>query len=335
MLNFREAKVLFVGPDPGLGVSGGNIFNQRFIKTIADRNISIASLDDWPEVLPHKVKHLIVDSLYLDSIHRMDKIAGNAQPVKWLLLHHLQSMFPPPGISSDEYFFKHEKEALSGFDRFLVTSPFSKAYLEKRGIDSEDIVIVQPLPPAGILPGSKEHDPPRILIMGNLIRRKGIVPFLGAIAEIKPRPQFEMILLGRDDIEPDYAQACIDQINRLPRVNYGGVVPPIGTLELWPQFDMLVSPAYTETFGMALQEARYAGLVRMAVDGGFSRHHLPGGAKDLIAQGPAELAQKMLKLLENPSRFSKLRKEAIKEAKALKDPDKLWQEQISTFCGQL
>ena len=112
-------------------------------------------------------------------------------------------------------------------------------------------------------------------------------------------------------------------------------MPPIGTLDLWPQFDMLVSPAYTETFGMALQEARYSGLVRMAVDGGFSRHHLPDGAVDLIAQGPVELAQKMITLLENSSKLSKFRREAIKEAKALKDPEQLWQQQISEFCGQL
>jgi glycosyltransferase involved in cell wall biosynthesis len=335
MLNFREATILFVGPDPGIGVSGGNIFNQRLFKSLTELGVSLASLDDWPEVLPKKLKHLIIDSLYLDSIDRLEEISGWTRPHKWLLLHHLNSMFPPAGISSDEYFYENEKDLLDKFDKFIVTSNFSKAYLEKRGIDPADIRVLIPCPPSGIKVSTKEHEVPRILILGNLIRRKGLVPFLGALADIEVKPRFELVMFGRDDIEPDYARACIDQINRLPGMRYAGVVPPIGTINLWQEFDMLISPAYMETFGMSLQEAKYAGLVRMAVDGGFARHHLQTGAEDLIAHGPAELAEKFVALLRNPIRLSKYRKEAIKEAKALPEPDKAWLDQIKKFKAEL
>ena len=144
-----------------------------------------------------------------------------------------------------------------------------------------------------------------------------------------------MGILGRKDVEPVYAEQCFDLIQKTPGIQYEGPIPPAGTNSMWSQYDILLSPAYNETFGMALHEAKYSGLIRMAVNGGYASNHVQKGYSDLLAENPEELAEKFVNLLSEPSRLSKYRKEAIREQKTLPDPDTAWNEQIREFVGKL
>lgn len=337
MLSFKEAYLLFLGPDPASGISGGNIFNQRFLKSLQEEGITTVGLDDWPEIIPKNLKHIVVDSLYISSAAQMQEIKTlkKRRPYRWFLLHHLHSMYPRKDIDSDEYFYKHEKPLLQHFNRFIVTSPYSKSYLENRGFQKSKIEVLKPYPFSMEPFSSPENKPPNVLILSNLISRKGILPFLNRLTKIKAKPKFRLVIHGRKDIEPDYAEQCISLIQKTPGVRYEGPIPPMGTSSLWSQYELLLSPAYLETFGMSLHEAKYAGIVRMAVNGGYASNHIQKGYPDLLAEDPEELAENFVNLLSEPSRLSKYRKEAIREQKTLPDPDTAWNEQIREFVGKL
>jgi glycosyltransferase involved in cell wall biosynthesis len=238
-----------------------------------------------------------------------------------LIVHHLPSLEPDlaPGDPAREI----ERAALTRFDGFLATSPFTADWLAARGLDRGRILTVVPaLADLGqqlggvARTGDSDRDTDvaddatavRGLLVGNLIPRKSVRELLAALAAgLRPDDPLSLEIVGRDDIDPAYAAACARLAGEHPalraRVTLGGAVPHQRMPEIYRRANLFISASRMETFGMALQEARGQGLPILALDAGYARQHFTDGESGVLCESLDALVAQLLALAREPARL--------------------------------
>jgi len=214
-------------------------------------------------------------------------------------VHHLPSL--EPDIDPNDGRLEAERALLARFELFLSTSAFTTELLAARGIPRERVLTVPPAPPR-VAPSLREYRPPLVaLVVGNVIPRKALHPFLCALDErIAPGLELRLDVVGRLDLDSDYARACLDRVrasSRLARtVRVRGPIEPQAMGAVYSGAHLFVSTSRMETFGMAVQEARAHGLPILAVRGGHVQHHFVEGETGLGFDSADELADALVAL---------------------------------------
>ncbi len=298
--------------------SGGNLYNAHLIGALRAQDQSVTILD-WPAYRKVRAAGLPglfwIDTLFLSAYQELAPLSVAGQQ-EGLIVHHLESLYPPQGHSSDEWFAQHEATLLQRFDYFLATSDYTGDYLVRRGFAPEKIIVA---PPAlAFAPQEREvnTEEVRALMVANLVERKGILPFLQALehnwAQSGP---FSLTLIGSDEIEPAYAAACRAYIAQRPalasRVLLTGALLPQKTFRYYRYANLFLSPAFMETYGMALQEARSFRLPILALDGGNARAHIRDGSNGKLFADHLGMANCFLYLTAHPEGFQDFHDRAL------------------------
>jgi glycosyltransferase involved in cell wall biosynthesis len=179
--------------------------------------------------------------------------------------------------------------------------------------------------------------PPFVFLMvGNLIPRKGVLELFECLAaQLAAAERLHLELAGRADLEPAYAQACLelaatDKLRTI--VRYLGPVPHARIGECYRRAAAFVSASKMETFGMALQEASAHGLPILAVDGGYTRQHFTPGENGLLFESAGALAQQLLVFAREPERMRAL----FADAQRLRvETDYTWARAAELFVREL
>ncbi|RMG58056.1 MAG: glycosyltransferase [Bacteroidetes bacterium] len=294
-----------VVPAPEAMPSGGNRYNAALLQALTQAGVAVVRAK--PDEVPAVARVCWVDTLYLDVwTHRPGTL-------NLLIVHHLESLDPPAGHSPADWFERHERSRLEAYDGFLVSSPFTAQYLRQGGLTQPILTVLPALcvarghsqPPAG---------PPIVLMVANLIARKGILPLLEALAGAATLPPFQLEIAGTGDIEPDYAAAVRRLIETTPalrtRVRLLGALSREDVRAAYGRASLFVSTARMETFGMALQEAVAFGLPVLAVAGGHAGTHVQPGENGFLFPDAGALARGLLSLLTDPEQLRTLRRRA-------------------------
>ena len=262
--------------------SGGNIYNERLIHAIKSLGVEcrleiIAEDDKLPAM--ELDAYYWVDSLLLNNIpaHRPKN-----HPRLGLLVHHLLSMEQERDTRVVDSQKMLEREALLRYHRFLCTSEFTKNYLYLMGVEAWRMLVIKP-----VFPQRKFSKKPsgtrevKLIMVANLIPRKGILPFLMAFKKHIPRMQpFHLHIIGSKLIDQEYAQACehtiLEDEELYHRVSLTGAVQQQEVESYLRQSDIFISASSMETFGMAIQEAIAFELPVLLLKGGYSERHLEG-----------------------------------------------------------
>ena len=270
----------FVLPEERTLPSGGNIYNEHLIATLQSvgQPVNIISVEAYINAVEQDQAGVYwVDTLMLDHLDGV--ITQHPQRAcSLLIVHHLNSLSPAKG-QSRENLLAQEILFLNWFQGFLVTSSFTGDYLRQQGL-SQSIIVVEPgIASADIVTLPKSIETVRALMVANLVERKGILPWLHQLARLlQPTDSFSLTIVGRSDIEVDYANRCRDFLREHPllhhRVRLAGSQHPQQMPIFYQQANLLVSAAIMETFGMALQEARAHRLPILAVQGGYTAQHI-------------------------------------------------------------
>lgn len=298
----KERSIFFVLPEGSAEISGGNLYNDGLLAALRTRvgKLRVTSPQDWLESDAGS-RVVLVDTLNLkESITAADRRVVGEHMV--LIVHHLPSL--EPGLPEEDVQRKIEDAALPHFSGFLVSSDYTGTLLKERLPGARVLAIEPPLsvvqPAQAFAPGQE----PRALMVCNLIARKGVLPFLQELAQAPRTGNFQLDIVGRHDLDPDYAQACKELILGHPelaaRVFLRGGCAHDEMPGWYRQASLLVSASKMETFGMALQEARHHGLAILAVDGGNSGAHIRNGETGELCAGPEALARRLLALVEEP-----------------------------------
>ncbi len=302
----------FVLPKERSQPSGGNIYNERIIQALrqAEQSVEIISANDYLRAIYQGQSGTYwVDTLILESIREVLLL----QPFRarsLLIAHHLESLAPPAGQSAKDLRAK-EKPWLDWFQGFLATSHFTKAYLLEQRV-SQSIIVAEPGTDisANNIP-DRDTTTIRVLIVANLVERKGILPWLKWLAKnLKDRDQFSLTIVGRTDIEPAYAQYCQSTIENHPmlrkQLRLVGSQPSHQMAAFYQKSNLFISVASMETFGMALQEARMYRLPILALEGGYSAHHVEAGDNGYVFNNVLSLGDFFLNLIREPAKFTTL-----------------------------
>ncbi len=280
----------FVIPDPTQFPSGGNIYNQHLLKALGEQ----ARWLSWEQLQPSIAHtHCLFDTLYLAHLQNATFDLQNHT----LIVHHLHSLdLPEPAATT--YFLSQEKPILERFGGFLTSSTFTATYLQQRGLDRAFKLV---LPPALTIPvewSPRDSTSLRALVIANLIPRKGIIELLQGLKIAQPdRTRFQLQIVGSMGLDTNYATACQrlveSDVYLRQVVHFAGALSPKEVQESYRNTNVLVSPAFMETFGMAIQEARAFGLPILAYDGGNAGFHVEKEQNGLLFQDHRSLAEQL------------------------------------------
>ena len=124
----------FIIPDYTSFISGGNRYNQQLITALQNEGVEllVKTIEAWRFSKTSLGKGIIfVDSLYLKETQELTNL--ERKETRFILIvHHLQSLFPPAGYTSQAWMEEQELSALQQYDGFLTTSQYTADYLKEQ-----------------------------------------------------------------------------------------------------------------------------------------------------------------------------------------------------------
>lgn len=307
--SFSKNEIIhFVIPDVNAFQSGGNIYNKNLIEGLLKIGYSIKVME-WEafSMLKELFKgYYFFDTLYFAQLASfLPKKTNNAQ--FFLIVHHLESLYPPKNWTSKDYFSQKEYPVLRLFDGFLTSSQFTADYLESNHLTAKKIVIPPAIDFQPISNLKKIRSNIQAIMVANLVERKGILPFLQILANSQPLQQTQNLqihLIGTNEIEPDYAKACLQLLEKNKALKklifYHGQLSPQQVHSLYQKGNLFISTAFMETYGMALQEARAFQLPILALKGGNVNNHVENGQTGWLVDNMVEVVQQLENLVKQP-----------------------------------
>lgn len=148
---------------------------------------------------------------------------------------------------------------------------------------------------------TREKDPFKLLFLGNVIARKGILVLLEALQKLKDI-NWRLTIAGDLTVDPKVvkeARQFADASDMMQRISWLGKVPGDEIPLLYRRHDLFVLPSFFEGFGIVYLEAMGAGLPVIASAAGgagdFVRHGengflLPPGDSEMLSQFIRSLA---------------------------------------------
>lgn len=329
----------FVAPPLDGPISGGTLYNRELIAALHDVGFAAGRIDltEAARALDAGEPGLYwVDSLYLERLPELSRMARAGQAVG-MLAHYLPSLVAHGRAVSRAELGADEAAAIDAAGAFLVPSAFMRSAIERLLLTPKPVGVVEPgvgSPRAvggGDCRGPAANGPVtgvRAILVANLVPGKGIEPLLSALAvELTEADRFRLVVVGSTAADLTYARRCEELLASVrvlePKVSLAGGASPERVAELMADGNLFVSASRMESFGMALAEARLAGLPIVARVGGNAAFHVhPDWGGELVAS-ERELARACVRLCRNPvehaSRIARARAAAPSSARSWKD----------------
>lgn len=199
---------------------------------------------------------------------------------------------------------------------FLTVSQSTQSDLMKWGIPRQNIAVIHNgvrKPAFQTLPKKKKQ--PTVIFLGFLEKDKGIRDAILAfkiISQYKEGAQFWVVGKGR----PSYVENLKKLVKKLRLVNkikFFGFVSEKKKFELLAKAHILINPSVKEGWGLVVIEANTVGTPAVVYNVPGLRDSTKNGKTGLICQQntPQELAENVLKLLDDKKLYQQLQKNAL------------------------
>ncbi|HDY88968.1 MAG TPA: glycosyltransferase [bacterium] len=319
-------RINFIVPGDINTLTGGYIYDKKIINglTAIGCEVILHQLaGDFPcpdEKSIEECRHLlralpvngivVIDGLVAGVIDGI--IKENCKRLRIISLVHLPlSITPWDEQKINRKFFQSERSSLRCSEAVVVSSEFSKTVLLQAEYDIEEEKIYVIEPGLDNIPRKKSYPelPRRLLCAANVIKRKGHLDLLEALAQLK-EIDWKLICCGSLEQEISYVQnfrGKIKDYDMEERVILKGAISGKDLESEFLNADLFVFPSRFETYGMALTEAAGYGLpVVTSVDAATNRA-LPGSATIFYQpDNNAELRKTLFDLMTNAENYLKL-----------------------------
>ena len=132
----NQKSITFVIPDVDAFQSGGNIYNKKLIEGLREIGY-VPKMWTLEQFQAQKKVGLegsyFFDTLYFSAMETLFPLK-KASVSFFLIVHHLESLYPPKNWTARDYFQKKELPFLQQFDGFLTSSDFTANYLTRQGL---------------------------------------------------------------------------------------------------------------------------------------------------------------------------------------------------------
>ena len=227
-----------------------------------------------------------------------------------------------------------EKAALAEADAIMVTSPHTGRVLaDQFAVPANKISVATPGIPHSSQARERAPDPPVILSVGTITRRKGVHLLLNALASVKDRP-WQAVICGGREHDPAYA-AEVDVVladhKLASRVTFTGSVTPEELARRYAISSFFVLASHYEGYGMAFAEAIRHGLPVVGFDVGAVPDTV-GEAGVLVPDGDqAALNAAIARLLDDRDWFATMTARAARQGARYPD----WSDTAGRFAQAL
>jgi len=287
-------------------VSGGYLYNRKLVSYLQSRGdeVTIISLPPhsyWRHLLDNfgqsclrhiaaaNIDILIQDAMVHPSVFLLNGHLGRQLGIPVISLIHLLTSFDRHPCYGAWFYRAIERRYLKSVDSIIANSQTTLEQAREllncqlprhcvavpagdnfadAGIDFDTVS------QRALTPG-----PLKILVVGNVIRRKGLHVLINALRQL-PADDFQVTVAGRLDMEPRY----VDQILKLirsselrERITLLGPLRGQALADLYGQHHLMVLPSAYESYGIVYVEAQQFGLPVIGTKA--------GAAKEIISQG--------------------------------------------------
>jgi glycosyltransferase involved in cell wall biosynthesis len=326
----------FIVPGSAAAISGGTLYNRALLAACRDAEAPVEAVDR--ERAPELLRAADAGFFWLDTLYLHDFRALHSLPRRaslGLLVHYLPSLVDGGGAITTGALTADERLALDRADAFIVTSAWMRALVQRRAGPRRACLLVEPGRPEA----PAETPPPpaegvRAVMVASLVPGKGILPFLGALAaELTSSDPLELTIVGGAPNE-SYAERCRRAVASDPllaaRVRFAGELAPGAVCSRVARGNLFVSSSVFEAYGMALCEARVAGVPIVARAGGNTAAWTAPEAGGELCTGDRELAQAVVRLCRDPV-LHRLRLELARGERLAPRP---WSHAANEFIAQ-
>lgn len=290
---------LLVAPPLDGPPTGGTLYNRALVAALRVAGLEL-QVCARQEALRGKRKGAlcIIDSLYLP--HAPELKAAVADAPTWLLLHYLPAQVRHGRAVTVSELSGAERDALAAADGVIATSPFMAEQLRELGVGADHVVCVEP-GVAAVTRVARADQTVRALVLGSVTEAKGQLELLRALArDLRSDDALQLDLAGSLTVEPEHVTECRALIAAHPplaaRVVLHGELDHEAALELLARTDLLVSVSRMESYGMALSEARAAGVPIIARAAGNVAAHVRSEAGGTLCMDADAVARELLAL---------------------------------------
>ena len=329
----------FIVPPLDGALSGGTLLNRHLLRALERCGLALETigLERGRSLLASGAPgRFWIDSLFLDAFPELLALRVSGQRLG-VLLHYLPTLVARGDQPAPADLSAGERAALTGADIFLVPSASLRNAARRLGAARQPILLVEPglprIDPAGDDPRTAGV---RALLVGNLLPAKGLHPLLLAlVTELRDSDRFELSVAGGSALDAAYAERCAELVARHPilkgRVSLRGEVPPAELVACFAASNLFVSASVHESYGMALAEARVAGLPLLAHAGGHTRVHAQADAGGELVSSHTELARACVRLARDPLEHAR----RLELARAHRYAPRSWETAAREFLEQL
>lgn len=310
------------GIDDPARVSGGNVYDRRVRDGLRERGWRVSTVEvkdaaDATSALGglRSDATVLVDGLV--ALWAADEVAAAARRLRIAALAHMVAgAFADASAAT----VSAERRALAAAQRVIVTSRWTGAEIERRGLVAPErvTVAVPGVDVAGVdgagvgnAAGEEPADDRTLLCVGVVAPHKGQDTLLAALSRL-PQRDWACTIAGSTNTFRDFASSIARDAQR-----FAGTVRLTGVLggsELAAEYRrcaLLVAPSRVESSGMAIAEARSHGMPVVAASVGGIPDTVAGGGAILVPpDDPAALATALDRWMSDPVLRRRLRAEA-------------------------
>lgn len=309
-------------------VSGGFLYDRQLVRHFESRGdkVEVISIpwsaygrglvDNLSPNLGQRLRRAHFEVLLEDELAHPSLVLLN----RWLrrrvsyplvaIVHHLRSS-EARAAWKNQLYRRVESSYLASVDGFICNSQTTRAEVQSLVGAGRPVVVA---PPGGDhLPGKSAAaqvaaralapGPLKIIVVANLIPRKGIHTLISALASL-PHHQWQLTVAGSLDPDSRYAaslrrQAEQEQVSA--GITWLGSVSDQELAVLLPQHHLLAVPSFYEGFGIVYLEAMRFGLPVIAGDAGGVREIVHHGVDGFLTPpgDPVVLSRHLASLIED------------------------------------
>jgi hypothetical protein len=302
--------VVPAGVDDPERVSGGNVYDQRVRDGLTGRGWDVgmaeasegavaAALDGVP-----RRGTVLVDGLV--AAWDPDAIAEAAERARVVVLAH---MVAGAFAGAEAELVERERRALGHATRVIATSNWTASELVRRGIVERDrLTVAVPGSTGGPLARGRAGE---LLCVGAIAAHKGHDILLDALDGLRGL-DWTCTMAGPRDVDPEFAGRVAARARSFgSRVRLTGVLHADTLANAYRRSGLLIAPSRTESFGMAIADARRRGLPVIASAVGGIPEAVAGGGAVLVEPDNADaLAGALRRWMTEPALRARLRVEA-------------------------
>ena len=260
---------------------------------------------------------LLQDEMAHPALLRLNRQLRGTVPVV-TLVRRLHSVEPhSPG--EQDFYRLIERRYLASVDGFICTSETTRhavcAALDRTELPRSVVIspggdrFGQQITPESIQRRAHEPGPLRLVFVGGVIRRKGLLILLEALLKLPPGT-CHLIVVGNTELEPLYMRVVYHllMVTNLTGVTLAGQVADAELAAILAQSDVLVVPAEYEGFGIVYLEGMGFGLPAIGTTSGGAGEIIEDGVNGYLVppNDPAAVAHCLMNLAADRAKLARL-----------------------------